>query len=60
MKLQRIAHNGFFITVCTIPLLSAGCITDDPTFVASTEGPIFALIGLAGDWGRQLLAAFLF
>lgn len=60
MKVQRIAHNGFFITVCTIALLMAGCIADDPASIASTGDPISALIGFAVDFGRQILAAFLF
>lgn len=60
MKVQRNAQRAFFVTICMVVLLIAGCITDDPTSLASTGGPISALIGFAIDFGRQILAAFLF
>lgn len=60
MKVKRKGRNALFTTACMIGLLIVGCTAEDQAILAPSGGPTSVLIGFAGDFGRQLLAAFLF
>ncbi|GJQ28079.1 MAG: hypothetical protein HBSAPP02_31110 [Phycisphaerae bacterium] len=47
-------------TAFVLAFLSVGCIPADQTSSTSSGDPISTLIGFAIDFGRQILAAFLF
>lgn len=60
MNRRRTRWKPLSISACMFALLIAGCIPEDQVSNASTGGPVSAFIGFVVDFGRQLLAAFLF
>lgn len=60
MKVQRKGRIALFATACMLALLIEGCTAEDQAALTSSGGPLFAFVGFAIDFGRQLLAAFLF
>lgn len=60
MKTRRQRLTASLATAAVLAFLIVGCIPVDQTSLASSGDPISTLIGFAVDFGRQILAAFLF
>lgn len=60
MNRHRKRWKPLSISACMFALLIAGCIPDNQASIAATEGLVSAFIVFVVDFGRQLLAAFLF
>ncbi len=60
MKLRRHRLTASLATASLLSFPIVGCIPADQMSIASSGDPISTLIGFAVDFGRQILAAFLF